>query len=71
MHDAALVDLLSKFIVTLPAIIFAFAAWRSSKKTHNAVNGRMDEFKKLMKQNADLYRKLYGSTTERKGDKDE
>lgn len=58
-------DVIIKIIVTAPAIIFAFAAWRTSKKVNKNVNGRMDEFKKLLKENADLQRKIEGRTRER------
>ena len=49
---------LGTLVLGLPAIIFAFKAWRASEKTHGAVNGRMDEFKELMQQNADMARQI-------------
>lgn len=56
MHDFW--TFLGTLVIGAPAIIFAFKAWRSSEKTHGAVNGRMDEFKLLMQANGDLLRQI-------------
>ena len=61
-------DVLIKFIITLPAIIFAFAAWRSSHRTGKQVNGRMDEYRRLIAENSDLRLQLLGKIHSRKED---
>lgn len=66
-----LFDLFSKIVVALPAIFFAWGAWQSSRKTHSAVNGRMDEFKRLMLQNSDMARQLAGINNQRKDEANE
>ena len=61
-------DVLIKIVVTLPAIIFALGAWRSSHKTGKQVNGRMDEYKRLIAENADLRNQLLGKLHSRRSD---
>lgn len=61
-------SVITTFIITLPAIIFAFIAWRESKKTGKAVNGKMDEYKRLIAENADLRHQILKHTHKRKGD---
>lgn len=56
MHDFW--QFLGTLVIGAPAIIFAFKAWKSSERTHGAVNGRIDEYKRLMKENADLVRQV-------------
>ena len=61
-------QVIADVLIAIPATIGALAAWRNTKKTHDLVNGQMDDYKVMLTDHVDEIRKLHGTPLERSND---